>query len=124
MKTIDLILKENNLTYPELHQLEKEGVVNGIGWEWRNFDNYIKTTIDTLYWYDKSKADELFNDIRTLRLIHDNHFHIKNWFYKSNIILAYNLYRLLHWSTIWARLSVSIWAFLITTFAWKKYYNK
>ena len=122
MRTIDLILKKHNLTHSELHQLEKEGVVNWIGWEWKNFDDYVKTTIHTLYWYDKAKADELFNDIRTLANLHDYHFYIKNWFYKSNIILAYNLYKLLHWSTIWARLSVAIGVFLITTFAWKKYY--
>lgn len=124
MKTINQIL-EYNLTIKEKEHLYLCWIVNGCWWKgWKNFNKILKDNIDRIPWFDKEKADKLYNDIRDICLEHDIDYRFKKWFYKSNYRMSKKLYKLLSWAKFSHRLSVKLITLFFLCKYWKKFYNQ
>lgn len=121
VRTIDQILPFS-LFHNQMLLLEQAGICNGCGWEWKNIDKQLRAMIEILPWFDESKVDTLFNDIRKICFAHDADFFFKRGFYLSNFVMAVRIYKLLYWAG-WKRLIVATSLFYALSRYWKTFYN-
>lgn len=121
VRTIDQILPFS-LSVDQMLLLEQAGICNGCGWEGKNIDKQLRAMIEILPWFDESKVDALFNDIRKICFAHDADFFFKRGFYLSNFVMCLRIYKLLKWWWF-KRVIISISLFLSLNKYWKTFYD-
>ena len=126
MKTIEKIIKKSDIN---LIYLRDRKITNWCGWKWGfNFSLFIKKNIAKFKFFNNSKSNDFFKDLKIVCEIHDRDYYIwENFsdFIKANYTLVVNINLLLNWTWIIRRLLVSIIVFWGTTiFGWKYFINK
>ena len=124
MSAIQKILHLHNSNLNELDQLERDWLINWIGWEWFNIDLYVKESIKIWEEYNQEKIPKLYQDLRILALLHDRAYLYKQGFYCSNYMLARDLFILLNWTSFLNRFVFSLGIFILTCIYWKRFYYK
>ena len=120
-RTIEEILPFS-LSVDQMLYLEQAGICNGCGGEGENIDKQLRAMIELLPWFDESKVDALFNDMRKICFAHDADFFFKRGFYLSNFIMAKRVFHLLHWAG-WKRIFVATCLFYALSRYWKPFYS-
>jgi hypothetical protein len=116
MRTIETIIPQP-LTPMQLDYAILASLYNGIGTEDMNLDDIIDLAIKKIPHFDKEKRDQLELDLEQLACRHDIEWRYKLGFYRSNIRLAYGVWRLFHWAGGWTRIVLSFGAFSLVTFS-------
>ena len=128
--TITTIIKNyelnGKLSVYEKSELRKHKIANWIWWEWYNLDNILFSIVELPY-FDTKKSKKLIRKIdNNLSVPHDLEFYIW-WTYidftVSNLKFALWLFKILHWTTIWKRLWITLAVFWILQKFGKKHFN-
>ena len=101
------------------------GICNWCGWQgWFNFSDFIEK-IKSFENFDKNEFENLKKDLRRLCNEHDLDYFLQKWFYKSNLIFAFQVTRLIKsWTTFWEKIIVLFTLTFVLNKFWKKYYKK
>lgn len=116
-----------NLTELEIQKLTECWIINWCGGKWWvNFDKILRDNLEIIPWFNKNNT--LFEKIRLICYSHDIWFRFKRWFYLSNFIFSYDLYKLLRSSKkqwITRKQAFIIWSivFVLLNRYWKEFYK-
>lgn len=124
MKTIQRILNYH-LTEEQREALYTGGIINWCGGEGSfSFDEFLEKNIEVLDMFIHDKKTELLCDLRRICEEHDIDYFFKNWFTKSNLIMAIKVFKLLHWIPFMKRFLICSVLFFMLQKNWKVFYNK
>ena len=110
------------------NKLEEEWIINWCWWnKWFNFSRFFRDNISYLDEFDKVKWMKLIEDIE-LNCCWPHDIDFSNWWWYFNWIIAnikfgYNLYKLLNWTSITNRISISLIVFILLQKYSKNYFN-
>jgi len=107
--------------------LRREWVINWVGTADFNISNIVRANIVFLPNFEAEKLSS-FLDTVELKLSnpHDVRFYIWWWLYKfikANFIFAKDLYKILHWTSKYEKITLCVVVFLILIKFWRKYFN-
>lgn len=117
--------KQGWLQQKDVEVLKKAWIINGIGGNGACLEPIIEKILDLPY-FDSDRYKELYQDIEILSYWHDLDYYIWWWYWKftkANFLFAYRLYKLLHWTKWYARISISIVTFIVLQHYWKEYFS-
>jgi len=124
MKTIDKILKRRGFTEKQLLDYEMEWIAN---WMWGKWWIQFTDIARKLPAFESDKEQKLLYNVDLISDIHDYKYFI--WwsyidFIKANYDLSVDLFTLLHWTNIIARIFVFLLVFISTSLFGYKYFTK
>jgi len=127
MSTIQKILSYN-FNREERRKLYKLWFVNWCWGKWgENFDEILKVNIKFLKNFDPYFLQKLLDDIKKICEEHDLDYQLLRnawfWFFRANFRMALKLFRLIHWTSIWWRISLASIVFVLLQKYGKRFFN-